>query len=49
MGKAWLLKEVGRGVISPLSFTDNSIVRYLGQACLGKATDVGEEGRATVN
>ena len=49
MGKRRFLKGVRCGVLSPLSFTNNGIVHYLGQACLGKATDVVEERKGNVN
>jgi len=49
MGKRRLLKGVRCGVLSPLSFTPNGIIRYLGQAWLGKATDIAEERRGNVN
>ena len=37
------------GVLSPLTFTDNSIVRYFDQAWLRKATDIVEGRRGNVN
>ena len=51
MGKGWLLKRMRRGVLSRLTFTDNSIVRCLDQAWLRKATDIvgGEERERELN
>jgi len=40
MGKRWLLKGVRCGVLSSLSFPDNSGVRYFDQAWLRKAMDI---------
>jgi hypothetical protein len=39
MGKRWLLSWMRCGVVSTLSFPDNSGVRYFNQAWLSKATD----------
>jgi len=43
-GKKRLLKRVRCGVLSPLSFTDNSDVHYFDQVWLRKATDIVEGG-----
>jgi len=44
MGKRWLLKEMRCVVLSSLTFTDNSGVRYFNHTWLSKATDiVGDE------
>jgi hypothetical protein len=48
-GKRSLLKGARCGVLSPLSFTYDGVIRHLGQACLGKATDVVEERKGNVN
>jgi hypothetical protein len=40
MGERRLLNGMRRVVLSPLSFTDNSSVRYFTQAWLKKATDI---------
>jgi len=44
MGKRWLLEGVRYGGLSPLIFTDNSIVRCFDQAWLRKVTDIIEGG-----
>jgi len=44
-----LLKGVRCGVLSSLSFTDNSGVRYLDQAWPRKATDIVEGKRGNVH
>jgi hypothetical protein len=49
MGKRWLLKRVRCGVLSPLSFTDNSDVHYFDQARLRKAVDIVEGRRGNGN
>jgi len=49
MGKRWLLKGVRCGVLSPLSFTDNGIVRYFDHAWMKQATDIVEGRRGNVN
>jgi hypothetical protein len=38
-----------RGVVSQMSFTDNSGVRYFNQAWLRKATDVVEVRKEKIN
>jgi hypothetical protein len=45
MGKSGLVNMRRRVVISPLSFTDNSGVRYFNRAWLRKATDIVGQGR----
>jgi hypothetical protein len=40
MGKRWLLTWMSCGVLSPLSFPDDSEVRYFDQARLRRATDI---------
>ena len=44
-----LLMGVRCGVLSLLSFTDNSAVRYFDQAWLRKATDIVEGKRGNIN
>jgi hypothetical protein len=49
MGKRWLLKVVRCAVLSPITLTDNSIIRYFDQVWLSKAMDIGEGRRGIVN
>ena len=49
MGKRWLLSWMRWGVASPLSFPDNSGVRYFDQSWLRKATDIVGGKRGNVN
>ena len=49
MDKRWLLNGMRRVVLSPLSFTDNSGVRYFDQAWLRKATDIVGSQRGNIN
>jgi hypothetical protein len=42
MGKRWLLSWMRCGVVLPLSFPDNSGIRYSTQAWLSKAADIVE-------
>jgi len=49
MGKRGLLKRVRCGVLSPLTFTDNSDVYYFDQVWLRKATGIVEGRRGNVD
>ena len=49
MGKRWLLSWMRRVVLSSLSFTDSSGVRYFDQAWLRKATDTVGGKRGNIN
>jgi len=49
MGNRWLLNGTRRGILSPLSFPDNSGVRYFNKAWLSKATNVVEGRKEKIN
>jgi hypothetical protein len=49
VAKRWLLNVVRRVITSPLSFPDDSGVRYFDQVWLRKATDIVEGKRGNTN